>query len=130
VDDEDDDEADEGWSTFAMREPVAVIEAVARQLVSQQRSIAALEEKAAGLPQDSPDPAVRDLLDRVGRAREDWVRSGLPTLTASFQLALEVLDTYGAAGVRIDDPIEAAVWNNKFFVWRDTYCRDRPSASR
>ena len=69
---------------------------------------------------------MRDLLDRVGRARRDWLCSGLPTLTASFQLALEVLDTYGPAGVRIDDPIEAAVWNNKFFVWRDTYRPDRP----
>lgn len=108
--------------------PVKVLEQVARQLVSQQRSIAALEEQAATLPQDSPDPAVRDVLARVGRIREEWVREQLPTLTASFQLALEVLDTYGPAGVRIDDPIEAAVWNNKFFVWRDTYGHDRPPA--
>jgi hypothetical protein len=97
------------WSTFAMN-PVAVIEALARQPVGQQRSIAALEEKAAALPRDSPDPAVRDLLDRISRARRDWVRGGLPTLTASFQLALEVLDTFGPDGVSIEDPIEAAVW--------------------
>jgi hypothetical protein len=61
-----------------------------------------------------------------GSARAEWVRSQLPSLTASFQLAPEVLDTYGPDGVRIEDPLEAAVWNNKFFVWREAYGYEPP----
>ena len=46
-----------------------------------------------------------------------WTESQLPTLAASFRLALDVLDTYGPEGVRVEDPIDAAAWNNKYFVW-------------
>jgi hypothetical protein len=38
-----------------------------------------------------------------GSARAEWVRSQLPSLTASFQLAPEVLDTCGPDGARIED---------------------------
>jgi len=37
--------------------------------------------------------------------------------TASCRLALEVLDTYGPGGVLVEDPTDAAIWNNKYFVW-------------
>jgi len=34
-----------------------------------------------------------------------------------MRLALEVYDTFGAGMIRIDDSIEAGLWNNKYFVW-------------
>ena len=29
----------------------------------------------------------------------------------------EAYDTFGPGMVRLDDPIEADIWNNKYFVW-------------
>jgi hypothetical protein len=34
-----------------------------------------------------------------------------------MKLALEVYDTFGRGMTRIPDPVEAAIWNNKYFVW-------------
>jgi hypothetical protein len=34
-----------------------------------------------------------------------------------MRLALEVYDTFGSGLIRLDDPIEAGIWNNKCFVW-------------
>ena len=33
-----------------------------------------------------------------------------------MRLALEVYDAFGPGMVETDDPIEAGIWNNKFFV--------------
>jgi hypothetical protein len=46
-----------------------------------------------------------------------WSAGTLPWLTAAMKLALEVYDTFGPGMTRIADPIEAAIWNNKYFVW-------------
>ncbi len=51
----------------------------------------------------------------------EWAITQLPSLAASFRLALEVLDTHGPDGVRIEDPLEAEVWNNRYFVWREQF---------
>jgi hypothetical protein len=34
-----------------------------------------------------------------------------------MKLALEVYDTFGPGMTRIADPVAAAIWNNKYFVW-------------
>jgi hypothetical protein len=111
-----DDGVDASEATFSMK-PVIVIEQLARHLVRDQRAIAEMRHTVESLPADAPD-------DEVGRARAivdehvgDWTRTQLPVLAASFRLALEVLDTYGPEGVHVGDATEAAIWNNKYFVW-------------
>jgi hypothetical protein len=37
-----------------------------------------------------------------------------------MRLAIEVFDTFGPGLARVDDDI-AAIWNNKFFVWRNEF---------
>jgi hypothetical protein len=49
--------------------------------------------------------------------QRQWVTQRLPSLIAAMRLALEVYDTFGPGMLRLDDPIEAGIWNNKFFVW-------------
>jgi hypothetical protein len=39
-----------------------------------------------------------------------------------MRLALKVYDTFGPGMTRIDDPIEAGIWNNKYFVWERELC--------
>jgi hypothetical protein len=112
--------SEDRWSVFAMK-PVATIEHLARLLVRQQQSLARLRELAAALPADDADERVRELRARVAAAQREWTSTQLPSLAASFRLAVEVLDTYGPAGARVADPIEAAAWNNKYFVWRDEF---------
>ena len=34
-----------------------------------------------------------------------------------MRIAVEVYDTFGPGMIRIDDPIEVGIWNNKYFVW-------------
>ena len=44
----------------------------------------------------------------------------------SDEVALEVYDTFGPGMTRLDDPIEASIWNNKHFVWgRELSAADR-----
>jgi hypothetical protein len=38
-------------------------------------------------------------------------------IVASFRLALEVYDTFGPGLTRIEDATDAAIWNNKHYVW-------------
>jgi hypothetical protein len=41
----------------------------------------------------------------------------LPSLIAAMRLVLEVYYTFGPGMIRLDDPIEAGIWNSNFFVW-------------
>ena len=104
------------WSVFAMK-PIETIQQLARALVSDQLAIAQIRRLADALPADSAEPAAAELRARAAQAVHSWTESQLPTLAASFRLALDVLDTYGPEGVRVEDPIDAAAWNNKYFVW-------------
>jgi hypothetical protein len=66
----------------------------------------------------------------TSRARREferhWVGQTLPWLTAAMKLALEVYATFGGGMTRIADPVEAAIWNNKYFVWeRELSAADR-----
>ncbi|MFL0243306.1 hypothetical protein [Mycobacterium sp. SMC-17] len=36
---------------------------------------------------------------------------------ASLRVALEAYDTFGPGRVTVDEPDEAALWNNKHYVW-------------
>jgi len=103
-------------AAFSMK-PVDVIEGLARQFVSDQRRIAEMRQTFESLPAGTPDHAVVQARAIVDETVSDWNNKQLPNLAASFRLALEVLDTHGPDGVRVEDATEAAIWNNKYFVW-------------
>jgi len=105
---------DDAESLFYMK-PAAVIEGLARQFVADQIAIAKIRTLADSLP--AGDPKVAELRAQAAEVIQNWVSKGVPNLAASFRLALEVLDTYGPEGVRVEDEIDAAIWNNKYFVW-------------
>ena len=113
------DSAEGAPPLFGMK-PAALIEALARELVTEQIQIAQLRQQLAALPATAADThpvEVQEMRGRIDSYVEKWLATQLPNLTASFRLALEVLDTYGPDGVHIDDEIEAGIWNNKYFVW-------------
>lgn len=103
---------------FAM-DPQATVWTLARALVDGQRTLALLRAGA-----DVADQAAAVAPDQANKVRADfrdvekqWYGETLPTLAASFQLALEVFDTFGPEPTRITDPTDAAIWNNKHHVW-------------
>lgn len=49
--------------------------------------------------------------------QRQWTTQRLPSLIAAIRLALEVYDTFGPGMIKIDNPIEVGIWNNKYFVW-------------
>jgi len=103
-------------AAFSMK-PVDVIEGLARQLVGDQRRLAEMRQTFESLPAGTPDHAVSQARAIVDETVSDWHNKQLPNLAASFRLALEVLDTFGPDGVSVEDATEAAIWNNKYFVW-------------
>lgn len=105
---------DEPKHLFYMK-PAAVIEGLARQFVDQQIMIAKARSLAAELPDG--DPRTAEFRAKTDQVVQDWIAKQVPNLAASFRLALEVLDTYGPEGIKVDDEIDAGIWDNKYFVW-------------
>lgn len=95
--------------------PMTVIEAYARVLVGDQKRLALIRRQLATADDTS------DWSERARATLQRWTASQLPNIAATMCLALEVLDTYGPDGVRVEDPMEAALWNNKFFAWRNEF---------
>lgn len=101
-------------------DPQETIWTLARHLVSGQHTISQLNESARLLKTAKPDdPAVLHHLSQLQRTTDEWFRAALPNLLAAMQVAVEARDTFGPGFTRVEDPIDAAVWNNKFFVWRE-----------
>lgn len=98
-------------------EPVQVLIAMARLIVAKQRFLAdAARAYAALSPQMTQTPdgaALRAHLEAIRQRTAE----GLPSMVASLRVALEVYDTFGPGQVTIDQPDEAALWNNKHYVW-------------
>lgn len=117
---------DEAESLFYMK-PAALIEQLARQFVDQQVMIAKVRQITAELPDD--DPRAVQFRAQADQAIQDWVVEGVPQLAATFRLALEVLDTYGPDGVRVEDEIDASIWDNKYFVWLKEFGGTPPEKS-
>lgn len=107
-------EIDDAESVFYMK-PRELIEALARQLVDGQVALAKIREIEAGLPDD--DPRAAEFRAQAADVTRKWLTVQLPDLAATFRLALEVLDTYGPEGIRVEDGVDAAIWNNKHTVW-------------
>lgn len=104
-------------------DPQAVLVDLARTLVNghttmleSQRAI----ERARSV-QDAAPEAAEQLIAAALQYEHDWHTSTYPALLASMRLALEVYDTFGPGHTHIDDTTEAAIWNNKWFVWAQEF---------
>lgn len=102
---------------FAM-DPEPTLRQLARHLVVTQQEMAALAryadtQRAAASNNDH----LTRLLAMWDNFQRQWATQRLPSLVAAMRLALEVYDTFGPGMIRLDDPIEAGIWNNKYFVW-------------
>lgn len=106
-------------NVFAI-DPQQTIWTLAHQLVTGQHTISQLNETAQRLTQAKPDdPEVLQHLSQLQQTTDDWFHGALPNLLAAMQVAIEARETFGPGFTRVEDPIDAAVWNNKFFVWRE-----------
>jgi hypothetical protein len=100
-------------------DPQAVLIDLSRRLVDghamlvQSRRAA---DQAARLRSVAPEE-VQAFRNTAQRYEDSWRTSTLPALLASMKLALEVYDTFGPGHTHIEDATEAAIWNNKWFVW-------------
>ncbi|WP_149483002.1 hypothetical protein [Mycolicibacterium sp. P1-18] len=111
-----DDSADDAETVFEM-DPERTLVMLARQLVDGQRSLADLRRQTQVVAEGADPAQARTIRDDFAVLEQQWHRETLPSMVASFQLALEVLDTFGPGRARVDDPMDARIWNNKFFVW-------------
>lgn len=112
----DETDGHSGEAVFRMK-PAVAIEALARQFVDGQRLLAHARHVLNTLPAHAPVDAVTEVRQRVDALTAQWNSQQGPNLAACFRLALEVLDTYGPEGVDVEDLTDAAIWNNKYFVW-------------
>jgi hypothetical protein len=113
-----DDDGASREAVFAM-DPQTVVWELTRQLVRGHTELATFRRSAAAARRALPRAPVeveKYLADFVA-FEKGWYTETLPMLTASFRLALEVYDTFGPGATVIDDPTEAAIWNNKHHVW-------------
>lgn len=102
---------------FAM-DPEPTLRQLARCLVVSQKEMADLERDAQIVRAcGAVNVQTQNLLTECDEIQRQWVTQRLPCLAAAMRLALEVYDTFGPGMVRLDDPIEAEIWNNKYFVW-------------
>lgn len=112
-----DDASREG--VFAM-DPDKTLRLLARQMVTGQQNIADMSRAAARLRAD-PDamalPDTVDLLAQFDAQQQQWSTETLPALAASMKLACEVYDTFGPGMTTVEDPLDAAIFNNKYFAW-------------
>lgn len=109
--------APDSESVFAM-DPVATLMSLARFFVKGQHGLANHGRAVDGLPAEAA--ATADGIELPGKyrdLRDQWHQQTVPMLAASMRLALEVLDTFGPGHTVIDDPTDAAIWNNKHHVW-------------
>jgi hypothetical protein len=117
MDDAGQERAASGEAVFAM-DPEQTLRELARQLVDGQKVLANLTRTAHKMRQAAPDnPDVRRLLTDVENTTHQWLTQTLPSLAASMKVALEVYETFGPGSTTIVDATDAAIWNNKYFVW-------------
>lgn len=113
---------------FFLTSPAVALEALARSFVASQITIAGFRQKLAALPAETPDAMLREMRLKVDESIESWSTTVLPHLVVGFRMALDVLDTYGPEGVRVeDDEFDAALWENKYLVWLRELGGEQPS---
>jgi hypothetical protein len=101
---------------FAM-DPEPALRQLARHLVVGQSEIAELARRALIVRAfGAANAEMASVLAEWEGMQQRWVTQRIPSLIAGMRLALEVYDTCGPGMMRIDDPLEAGIWNNKYFV--------------
>lgn len=86
------------------------------QHVRGHRALAEITRTADRLAADADDSDAERLLSQIDSTRREWTAQTMPAIAASMQLALEVYDTFGPGTTVVDNPTDAAIWNNKWFV--------------
>jgi hypothetical protein len=116
--------ANSSESVFVM-DPEPVIQSTARMLVSQLRALAE-SQRARDSMEDlsAPEPVAAALAERRRQfeAAHDnllgrWSDEAFPHAAAALAVAVDFLDTFGPGRRAIEDQTEAALWNNKYFVY-------------
>jgi len=98
-------------------DPQAVLIEMTRTLITGHQSLIAAQRAADAAAQSTMDTEHTSLRQAAHRYEHNWTTETLPHLLAGMRLALEVYDTFGPGRTRIADPIDAALLNNKYFVW-------------
>lgn len=104
---------------FAM-DPDATLRLLARDFVAGQQAIATLSRTASTLRADASaasTPEATRLFAELDATLAQWHTQVLPSLAASMKLAGEVHATFGPGMTTVDDPTDAAIWNNKWSAW-------------
>ncbi|BBZ15099.1 hypothetical protein [Mycobacterium branderi] len=105
-------------SVFFMN-PQEVVWELARTLIRGQQTLATMRrtvESAKKVAAAAP-AETQQVIDAFNEFERNWYEAALPSMVASFKLAVEVYDTFGPGDTRITDPVDAAIWNNKHHVW-------------
>lgn len=122
------DSGADGESVFEM-DPVETLLSLARFLVGAQRNMAESRRVVDNLPPAAAErPEAVEITAKCRALEETFVRETLPSIAASMRLALEVYDTFGPGHHVIEDPVEAALLNNKHHVWTTELTKAKPTA--
>lgn len=116
--------ANSSESVFVM-DPEPVIQSTARMLVSQLRALAESQRARDSMEHlTAPEPVAAALAERRRQfeAAHDnllgrWSEEAFPHAAAALAVAVDFLDTFGPGRRAIEDQTEAALWNNKYFVY-------------
>ena len=116
--------ANSSESVFVM-DPEPVIQGTARMLVSQLRALAESQRLRDSMDDlTAPEPVAAALAERRRQfeAAHDnllgrWSEEAFPHAAAALAVAVDFLDTFGPGRRAIEDQTEAALWNNKYFVY-------------
>ena len=113
------DEQDASSERVFVMDPDATLRQLARNLVAGQQTLATMSRTAATLRAHDapPTPETELLLADFDRTQTQWHTEVLPSLAASMKLACEVYDTFGSGTTTVEDPTDAAIWNNKYLAW-------------
>lgn len=98
-------------------DPQAALLEMTRTLISGHEHLVKSQRASADSARFTSGPERDAFLETAQRYERSWTTETLPHILAGMRLALEVYDTFGPGRTRIADPIDAALLNNKYFVW-------------
>lgn len=124
------DESITGSEAVFEMDPIPVLMTVARQVVNGQRTIAEYSRRIAAMsPEVRALPEAQEVVRGFGELKASWFGATMPSLVASMQLALEVHDTFGPGRTVIEDPFQAALWNNKYHAGATMLRSEEPGSA-
>jgi len=105
-------------------DPAAMVWTLVSDLVTQQRSLAQVERTLLATQADHSGNVDEMLslsydlktFSDLAALKELWYARTQPAMIAQLALALEAHETFGDGMVTIEDPLDASLWRNKYFV--------------